>query len=95
MKKLLLLSGVTLCLGAAPSFATDGFGAHFTDQAPAGFGDMPSNDDAFTTDAFDPASIEPAAGEEDQVSPQSDQEPQIESEEEAQADPSQSNNVTE
>jgi len=78
MKTTLILTACILCAASTASFAADEFGARFTDQAPAGLSDSPL-DETFNMDDFDPNSIEPAAGDEqDSDAPEND--PSVESE---------------
>lgn len=78
MKNLLRTTALFVAALSAPALATDDFGARFTDQAPLGFSDVKSADDAFNIEDFDPNAIEPAAGDEAQEEPVAEEVPSAE-----------------
>ena len=78
MKTLFITTALFVAAFSIPALATDDFGARFTDQAPLGFSDVQPNDDTFNMDDFDPNAIEPAAGDEAQEEPVTQENPSAE-----------------
>ena len=74
MKTTTLLSVIAFILLSGASYAANDFGKPFTNEAPAGFSDSSQNDDLFNSEGFNPELIEPAAGDEEAIEPESDQE---------------------